>query len=47
VEVGMNPVALEEMIQPADILETLRWLLRLSPAALVREVMIECRLRIS
>jgi NAD(P)-dependent dehydrogenase (short-subunit alcohol dehydrogenase family) len=42
-----TPLAAEEMIQPADILETVRWLLRLSPAARVREVMLECRLSIS
>ncbi|HEX7491085.1 MAG TPA: SDR family oxidoreductase [Candidatus Limnocylindrales bacterium] len=42
-----TPLAPEEMIQPTDILETMRWLLRLSPAARVREVMLECRLSIS
>jgi 3-oxoacyl-[acyl-carrier protein] reductase len=41
------PLEPEEMIQPADILETMRWLLRLSPAARVREVMLECRRSIS
>ncbi len=33
----------EELIQPDDIIRTLRWLLSLSPAACVREVVIECR----
>lgn len=42
-----TPLAEDEMIQPSDILETVRWLLRLSPAARVREVMLECRLSIS
>jgi NAD(P)-dependent dehydrogenase (short-subunit alcohol dehydrogenase family) len=42
-----TPLASEEMIQPADILETMRWLLRLSPSVRVREVMLECRLSIS
>ena len=37
-----TPLASEEMIQPSDILETMRWLLRLSPAVRVREVMLEC-----
>lgn len=37
------PLASEEMIQPADLLQTVRWLLSLSPAACVREVTIECR----
>jgi 3-oxoacyl-[acyl-carrier protein] reductase len=42
-----TPLPPDEMIQPADILETVRWILRLSPAARVREVMLECRLSIS
>ena len=42
-----TPLPPDELIQPADILETVRWILRLSPAARVREVMLECRLSIS
>jgi len=42
-----TPLSPEEMIQPSDLLETMRWLLRLSPAARVREVMLECRRSIS
>jgi NAD(P)-dependent dehydrogenase (short-subunit alcohol dehydrogenase family) len=38
-----TPLMSEEMIQPDDIMETVRWLLALSPAACVREVVIECR----
>ena len=37
-----TPLTPQEMIQPDDILETIRWLLRLSPAVRVREVMLEC-----
>jgi 3-oxoacyl-[acyl-carrier protein] reductase len=33
----------EKMIQPEDIMQTLRWILSLSPAASVKEVVIECR----
>jgi 3-oxoacyl-[acyl-carrier protein] reductase len=40
---GGSPLASGEMIQPADLLQTVRWLMSLSPAACVREVMIECR----
>jgi 3-oxoacyl-[acyl-carrier protein] reductase len=32
-----------EMIQPDDIMKTINWLLTLSPAACVKEIMIECR----
>jgi 3-oxoacyl-[acyl-carrier protein] reductase len=35
-----------EMIQPKDILATTRWLLSLSPAAVVKDLVIECRQRI-
>jgi 3-oxoacyl-[acyl-carrier protein] reductase len=42
-----TPLPPEEMIQPADIVATVRWILRLSPAARVREVMLECRQSIS
>lgn len=38
-----TPLSPEEMIQPDDLVKTVRWLLSLSPAACVREVLIECR----
>lgn len=38
-----TPLPSEEMIQPDDLVRTVRWLLTLSPAACVREVLIECR----
>ena len=38
-----TPLPSEEMIQPEDLARTVRWLLSLSPAACVREVLIECR----
>ncbi len=38
-----TPLLSEEMIQPEDLAKTVRWLLSLSPAACVREVLIECR----
>jgi NAD(P)-dependent dehydrogenase (short-subunit alcohol dehydrogenase family) len=38
-----SPLAPDEMIQPADIMETIRWLLRLTPAVRIREVILECR----
>jgi NAD(P)-dependent dehydrogenase (short-subunit alcohol dehydrogenase family) len=38
-----TPLPSEEMIQPEDLAGTVRWLLGLSPAACVREVLIECR----
>lgn len=37
----------EEMINSADILKTVNWLMALSPAAVVKEVMIECRKQIA
>jgi NAD(P)-dependent dehydrogenase (short-subunit alcohol dehydrogenase family) len=37
-----TPLTSEEMIQPADLAKTVRWLLSLSPAACVKEVVIEC-----
>lgn len=37
-----TPHAPKEMIQSEDILETIRWILRLSPAATVRDVFIDC-----
>jgi NAD(P)-dependent dehydrogenase (short-subunit alcohol dehydrogenase family) len=36
------PMPPQDMIQPADILRTVRWLLGLAPATCVREVVIEC-----
>ena len=33
----------EEMIDTSDIVSTVRWLLSLSPAAVVKELTIECR----
>ena len=33
----------EEMIQPEDLMKTINWLLALSPACCVKEIMIECR----
>lgn len=33
----------EEMISPDDIMKSVRWLLSLSPAAVVKELIIECR----
>jgi 3-oxoacyl-[acyl-carrier protein] reductase len=38
-----SPLEGPEMIQPEDILQTIRWLLQLSPTACVKEVVIECR----
>lgn len=40
---GGSPLRTHDMIQPEDIMKTVRWLMSLSPAACVREVMIECR----
>ena len=37
-----TPLKNHEMIQPEDLMRTVRWLLSLSPAACVKEVMIEC-----
>jgi NAD(P)-dependent dehydrogenase (short-subunit alcohol dehydrogenase family) len=39
---GGTPLSAEEMIQPEDLMKTVRWLLSLSPAACVREVVVEC-----
>ena len=36
----------EEMIQPEDITDTIKYLLKLSPASYIKDVSIECRLRI-
>lgn len=38
-----TPLPSEEMIQPDDMAKTVHWLLSLSPAACVREVIIDCR----
>lgn len=38
-----TPLPSQEMIRPEDLMKTIRWILSLSPAACVREVMIECR----
>jgi short-subunit dehydrogenase len=37
------PIDGSEMIQPDDILKTVRWLLSLSPSVRVRELTLECR----
>ncbi len=39
---GGTPLDASQMIQPDDIMNTIRWLLSLSPAACVRELVIEC-----
>ncbi|MGD8778181.1 MAG: SDR family oxidoreductase [Ignavibacteria bacterium] len=41
-----SAISKEEMIQPEDITETIRYLLKLSPATYIKDVTIECRLRI-
>lgn len=41
--VAESPLAAEEMIQPEDIMETIHWLLSLSDATCVKDVVIECR----
>jgi 3-oxoacyl-[acyl-carrier protein] reductase len=40
---GGTPLSSEQMIQPDDLMKTIRWLMSLSPSACVREIMIECR----
>lgn len=40
---GGTPLSGDKMIQPDDLMKTVRWVMSLSPAACVREVMIECR----
>ncbi len=40
---GGTPLSSQQMIQPEDLMKTVRWLLSLSPAACVREIMIECK----
>jgi len=39
-------IPFEEMIQPEDITQTIRYLLNLSQASYIKDVTIECRLRI-
>jgi 3-oxoacyl-[acyl-carrier protein] reductase len=41
------PVPHEEMLVPDDLLKTVRWLLSLSPAAVVKDLIIECKMRIA
>ncbi len=41
-----SAIAKEEMIRPEDITETIRYLLKLSPSTYIKDVTIECRLRI-
>ena len=38
-----TPFSDSDMIQPSDILETIRWLLRLAPSTCIREIIIECK----
>ncbi|WP_390614456.1 SDR family oxidoreductase [Maricurvus nonylphenolicus] len=45
-EVG-TPFADEDMIQPEDIMKTISWLLEMSPAAKVKEIVLECKGTIS
>jgi len=42
-----TPLPAEEMIQPSDIVETVRWLLRLTPSVRIREIVLECRRNIA
>ena len=37
----------EDMLVPDDLLKTVRWLLSLSPAAVVKDLIIECKTRIA
>ena len=41
------PVPHEEMLVPDDLLKTVRWLLSLSPAAVVKDLIIECNAHIA
>lgn len=41
------PVSSEEMLVPDDLLKTVRWLLSLSSAAVVKDLIIECKTRIA
>ncbi len=40
-------VGKEEMLHTDDLLKTVRWLLSLSPAAVVKDLVIECKSRIA
>ncbi len=40
------PVDKEEMLVPDDLLKTVRWLISMSPAAVVKDLIIECKTRI-
>lgn len=40
------PVGKEEMLVPDDLMKTVRWLISLSPAAVVKDLIIECKTRI-
>ncbi len=42
-KIGEPPFAGSEMIQPSDILKTIRWLLSLSPTVRIRELVMECK----
>ena len=44
-EVGPTIIG-DEMIQPEDIMKTVRWLLSMSPSVYIKNVIIECRLKI-
>jgi 3-oxoacyl-[acyl-carrier protein] reductase len=41
------PVPHDEMLVPDDLLKTVRWLLSLSPAAVVKDLIIECKMHIA
>jgi NAD(P)-dependent dehydrogenase (short-subunit alcohol dehydrogenase family) len=41
------PVPHEEMLVPDDLLKTVRWLLSLSPTAVVKDLIIECKAHIA
>jgi NADP-dependent 3-hydroxy acid dehydrogenase YdfG len=38
-----TPFSDSDMIRPSDILQTIRWLLRLAPSTCIREIIIECK----
>jgi 3-oxoacyl-[acyl-carrier protein] reductase len=38
-----TPLTPDEMIQPDDIMKTIRWILTLSPAVSIKDILIECR----
>jgi hypothetical protein len=37
-----TPYQPQEMVQKEDILNTIRWLLKMSPSAAIKEVVIDC-----